>query len=116
MESRPQNPEFTTNHENLPMHVLLWDKEIPTSSLNNYSARVSDVIIWVRGWHFLVPQYIMSATFSPLKVSYEFCYFCIKNRFFLCLFQSENMFINDKQVMYVAGIRKFLTAFMEQMG
>ena len=49
--------------------VLLWDKEIPPEDQNNSSEtrlfRVSDEIIQVRGWDFLVPQqYIMMDTFS----------------------------------------------------
>ena len=52
-----------------PSYVLLWDKEIPPEDLNNSSetrlCRVSDEIIRVRGWDFLVPQqYIMMVTFS----------------------------------------------------
>ena len=50
--------------------VLLWDKEIPPEDLNNFVrnsalCRVSDEIIQVLGWDFLVPQqYIMMDTFS----------------------------------------------------
>ena len=52
-----------------PSYVLLWDKDIPTEDQNNSSetrlCRVSDEIIQVRGWDFLVPQqYIMMDTFS----------------------------------------------------
>ena len=50
-------------------NVLLWDKEVPSKDQNNSSetrlSLVSDEIIWVWGWDFLVPQQdIMMDTFS----------------------------------------------------
>ena len=51
------------------MYCCVWDKEIPPEDQNNSLetrlCRVSDEIIQVRGWDFLVPeQYIMMDTFS----------------------------------------------------
>ena len=59
---------ISLSHNNTS-YVLLWDKEIPPEDQNNSSetrlCRVSEEIIRVRGWDFLVPQqYIMMDTFS----------------------------------------------------
>ena len=76
----------------------MGDKEFTPKDQNKSSetslCRVSDEIIQVQGWGFLVPQqYIMMDTFScPLcvifKTLYEFCQFRIKISF-LRLLQSE---------------------------
>ena len=62
-----------------PSYVLLWDKEIPPEDQNNSSetrlCQVSDKIIQVRGWDFLVPQqYIMMDTFPCPLFDFLRCY------------------------------------------
>ena len=70
MVIKKKNPLFVLGWDKeYPSYVLLWDKEIPPEDPNNSSetrlCRVSDEIIRVRGWDFLVPQqYIMMDTFS----------------------------------------------------
>ena len=80
------------------------EKEFKPSDPNNFvrneAELVSDEIIWVLGWYFLVTQqFIMMDTFScPLwdyfKVLYVLCRFRIKLDFLL-LFQSLNKFTNN---------------------
>ena len=82
-----------------PSYVLLWDKEIPPEDQNNSSetrhCRVSDEIIQVLGWDFLVPQQnIMMDTFSfPLCDFLRFYMNSVSStyffRFFLRLLQSK---------------------------
>ena len=81
------------------IYVLLWDKEIPPEDQNNSLetrlCRVSDEIIQVRGWDFLVPQqYIMMDTFSrPLCDILRFYMNSVSSAYFLDffrLFQSKN--------------------------